>query len=185
MQPEINRPSCALIPRPGCIPSTFAEKMKRLLKNLLIFFGVLCIVGALAFFTFWPDKPLDEIMGLSQSSFEEEASGGLPESASRIMRYTTGFEDWSRWVSYSADKSDIEKAVRELTEKKIEELELWEKGAPCPIDRPARPEKRNEGYWDVQNVIEGRSYYLFDGSKGIGILVDTKRWRIYIHEWTT
>lgn len=158
--------------------------MNKLLKNMFIFFGVLGIIGAGAFFAFWPDKPLDEIMGLSQSSFEEEASGGLPESASRVMKYTTGFEDWSRWVSYSADKSDIEEAVRKLTEKKIEELESWKKGTPFPMDRPARPEKRNEGYWDVENVVDGRSYYQFDGNHGIRILVDTKRWRIYIHEWT-
>ena len=158
--------------------------MKRLLKNLLIFFGALGLIGAIAFFAFWPDKPLDEIMGLSQSSFEDEASGGLPDSASRIMSYTTGFVDWARWVSYSADKLDIENAVRELTDKRIEELEPWEQGRAYPVGKPARSEKRNKGYWDVENVIEGRSYYNFDGNKGTAILVDTKRWRIYIHEWT-
>ncbi|MDQ8209396.1 hypothetical protein QEH52_17845 [Coraliomargarita sp. SDUM461003] len=89
--------------------------MNRLLKNLLIFFGALGIIGAIAFFAFWPDEPLDELMGLSQSSFEDEASAGLPSSASRIMRYTTGFADTARWISYSADKSEIEQVVSELT----------------------------------------------------------------------
>jgi hypothetical protein len=156
--------------------------MKRLLKNLLVFFGVLAIMGAIAFFAFWPDKPLDEIMGLSQSSFEDEASAGLPNSASRVMRYTTGFADTARWISYSADKHDIEQVVRELTEKKIEELDAWKQGTSSPVGRPARPRERNNGYWDVEKITEGRKFYQFDGNKETGILVDTNRWRIYIYE---
>lgn len=120
--------------------------MKRLLKNLLIFVGTLCIIGAITFCIVWPIKPIDELMGLSQSSFDEEASAGLPDSASRIMRYTTGFEDWARWVSYSASKSDIEDAVRRLTGKEISELDLWTQGGTSPVGKPARPEHRNKGY---------------------------------------
>jgi len=156
--------------------------MKRLLNNLLIFFGVLGVIGAIAFFAFWPDKPLDEIMGLSQSSFEDEASAGLPDSATRVMRYTTGFADTTRWTSYSADKTDLEQAVRELTEKEIEELDTWEQGTSSPVGRPARPKERNKGYWDIEKITEGREFYEFDGNKETGILVDTKRWRIYIYE---
>jgi len=158
--------------------------MTRLLKNLLIFLGVIGIIGATAFFALWPDKPIDELLGLSQSSFEEEASAGLPDSASRIMRYTTGFEDWSRWVSYSANESDLKEVVRKLTTKRIEELDLWKPGSSSPVGKPARAEKRNKGYWDIEKIIEGRSYYQFDGNKGTGIIVDTKRWRVYIYEWT-
>jgi hypothetical protein len=156
--------------------------MTRLLKNFLIFCGVLGFIVASTLFILWPDKPLDEIFGLSQSSFEREASGGLPESASRIMRYTTGFADTARWISYSADKSEIEEVVRDLTGMKIEELDAWEPGTSSPVGRPTRPQERNKGYWDIEKITEGRKFYEFDGNKGTAILVDTKRWRIYIYE---
>jgi hypothetical protein len=133
--------------------------MTRLLKNLLIFFGVLGIIGAGAFFAFWPDKPIDEIMGLSQSSFDKEASAGLPDSASRIMRYTTGFADTARWTCYSADRSDIELAAWELTEKKIGELDIWKQGSSSPVGKPARSEERNKGYWDIEEITAGRKHY--------------------------
>ncbi|WP_338685015.1 hypothetical protein [Haloferula helveola] len=43
----------------------------------------------------------------------------------------------------------------------------------------------NRGYWDVDAVAKGRFYSSFDGSNGVQVLIDTARWRIFIHQFST
>ena len=102
---------------------------------------------------------MKKITGLSESAFDDEARGNLPASASRIMRYTTGFEDSSSWTAYTADREIIERVVKNLSGQTLQDLEEWDAARAEMYTRPACPKERNRGYWDVEEGEIGEDLF--------------------------
>ncbi|BCX46774.1 hypothetical protein HAHE_25990 [Haloferula helveola] len=67
----------------------------------------------------------------------------------------------------------------------MEDWAPWDPQRAHSLNRPARAERLNRGYWDVDAVAKGRFYSSFDGSNGVQVLIDTARWRIFIHQFST
>ncbi len=120
-----------------------------------------------------------------QSSFDDPIKLGLPRTATRVMYYDTGFTDSSTWQAYTADAATVESAVKRYCGRSISELKDWTPPMVVPVSRPARVDKLNKGYWDVDQVRQGKSYSSFNGHSGVEVLVDTIRWRIFVRQYTT
>ena len=120
-----------------------------------------------------------------QSSFDDPIKLGLPRTATRVMFYDTGLSDWSTWQAYTADEATVKSAVKRSCRRSLSELKDWTPQMVVPVSPPARAATLNKGYWDVDQVRQGKSYFSFDGHSGVEVLVDTVRWRIFVRQYTT
>jgi hypothetical protein len=116
---------------------------------------------------------------------DNPAEIGLPASATRVLFYEDGWSDSSTWVAFSGSQMEIETYIKTQCGRSLSDLDDWKPGVSNPVSVPSRSSESNKGNWDMDKVIRGKTFSRFDGHSGLDILVDTKRWRIFLRRYTT